>query len=262
MDIRTDTAWSVSDKVVVRGHDLCKDLLGHVGVGEMAFLQFFGRLPDQNELVMFAALFNCLVEHGITPSAIVARMTLVGAPEAMQGAVGAGLIGLGSVFVGSMETAARALREVHLEPVELDEAGVEARAKLLIERSRADGERIGGVGHALHTPIDPRAERLFEIAEERGFYGDYCRIMRAVAQQATANSGRELPVNATGAIGAISCEMGMSADGVRGIGVAARAIGLVGHIMEERKNPMARKIKSAVETAATAHVTGNYGEAK
>lgn len=252
MDIESTIGWSTSDKVVVRGHDLCRDLLGHVSLGDMAFLQFFDRLPTTQESVMFNALMVCLVEHGITPSALAARMTIIGAPEALQGAVAAGLIGLGSVFVGSMEGAAKALRAVLPEAkAPLDDGAIEELAARLVAEARAQGLRVAGLGHALHTPLDPRAERLFEIAAEQGFMGNYCRIMRAVSGLVEAKARRPMPVNATGAIGAICCEMGLRADAVRGIGVSARAIGLVGHILEETDKPMARKIKSAVDKAAS-----------
>jgi citrate synthase len=109
--IKSDIAWSTPDKIVIKGFDLCRDLMGKVSLGDMAFLELTDRLPTPAESAVFNALAIVLVEHGITPSVIAARMTLMGAPEAMQAAVGAGLAGLGSMFVGSMENAARLLQE-------------------------------------------------------------------------------------------------------------------------------------------------------
>jgi citrate synthase len=106
---------------------------------------------------------------------------------------------------------------------------------------------VPGLGHPVHKPIDPRTPRLFEIAEENGFSGRYIQLMRLIEKEAEAASGRELPINATGALGAICCEMGFPATIVRGFGVMARAIGLVGHILEESENPIAFEIWQRAE---------------
>jgi citrate synthase len=202
---------------------------------------------------MFNAILVTLVEHGITPSAIVARMTYLGAPEAMQAAVAAGLCGLGTVFVGSMEGAARMLYETmpSAAPRDLAEA---ARAVVAAFRERR--EIIPGLGHPVHKPIDPRTIRLFALAEECGFAGDYVALMRAIGAEAEKASGKSLPINATGAIGAICCELGFKWQVIRGFGVMARAIGLVGHLMEEAEHPMATEIWLRTEEEASAHLRG------
>jgi citrate synthase len=223
--IRSDLAWSTVDRIVVRGKDLPGEILGHLNLGDMAFLELTGRVPNPKESKIFNAMVVTLVEHGLTPSAIVARMTYLGAPEAMQAAVGAGLLGLGSVFVGSME-------------------GV---AKMLSTDSIPTG-RIPGLGHPLHKPVDPRAVRLFEIARETGFYGKYCKRMEQIAKE------KKLTLNATGAIGALACELGLDWKCVRGLGVMARAVGLVGHLLEETREPMAYEIWERMEEEASRHL--------
>ena len=162
--IRTDIAWSAVDRITVKGHDLCTEILGKLSLGDMAFLEITDRLPTPRESVMFNAIAVALVEHGLTPSSIAARMTYTGAPEAMQAAVAAGLCGLGSVFVGSMETAARMLQEALPDPqadADLDRLAVE-----IVERFHARKQIVPGIGHTLHKPVDPRAPRLFAIAAE------------------------------------------------------------------------------------------------
>ena len=94
----------------------------------------------------------------------------------------------------------------------------------------------------MHKPIDPRTPRLFEIAQETGFCGRYVDLLQRVAVEAERASGKCLPINATGAIGAIACEMGFDWKVCRGIGVMARAVGLVGHLLEESRMPMARDV--------------------
>jgi citrate synthase len=233
--IRSDLAWSTVDRIVVRGKDLPGEILGHLNLGDMAFLELTGRVPDAKESQLFNAMVVTLVEHGITPSALAARLTYLGAPEALQGAVAAGLLGLGSVFVGSMEGAARLLFEAAA-------AGKDARTIV------AENKRIPGLGHPIHKPVDPRTTRLFEIARDTGYYGKYCRLMEAIAKE------RNLTLNATGAIGALACELGLDWKVVKGLGVMARAIGLVGHILEETRQPMAEEVWHRIEEESTRHV--------
>ncbi len=249
--MRSDIAWSTTDTITVKGLDMCRDILGKVSLGDMAFLEMTDRLPTPRESVMFNAIAVCLVEHGLTPSALATRLTIAGAPEAMQAAVGAGLCGLGSVFVGSMEDAARLLQQSMPRPD--THADTAALARDLVDRALASGKSVPGIGHHIHKPVDPRAPALFAIAREQGFDGPYVALMTAVAEEAGRRLGKNLPVNATGAIAAIACELGLPWEIVRGIGVMARAIGLVAHVLEELRNPLAREMKTMVEEMATAH---------
>ncbi len=250
--LRSDISWSTPDRIFVKGLDLCEDILGKLSLGDMAFLELMDRLPSPQESTVFNALAVLLVEHGMTPSAIAARMTLAGAPEAMQAAVAAGLCGLGSVFVGSMETAARMLQEALPDP--RASVDIEALAHALVEDHRARKRAVPGIGHHFHKPIDPRAPKLFEIAAANGLSGKYVALMMAVARNAEQSLRKPLPVNATGAIAAVASELGMPWNIVRGIGVMSRAIGLVGHIREELRLPMAREIKTRVEEEASSHL--------
>ena len=227
--------WSTVDKIVVRGKDLPGEILGNLNLGDMAFLQLTGRVPDAKESRLFNAIVVTLVEHGITPSAIVARLTYLGAPEALQAAVAGGLLGLGSVFVGSMEGVARILSDAVA-------SGKDAKAVL------AENKRMPGLGHPIHKPIDPRTVRLFQIARETGHYGKYCQLMEEIARM------RGITLNATGAIGAIACELGLDWKIVKGLGVMARAVGLVGHILEETRKPMAEELWLRTEDEATKHI--------
>ncbi len=233
--IRSDIAWSTVDRIVVRGKDLPNEILGHLNLGDMAFLELAGRVPSDKESKLFNAIVVTLVEHGVTPSSMVARLTYLGAPEALQAAVAAGLLGLGSVFVGSMEGVARILSDAV-------DKGKDAKAVL------AENKRMPGLGHPIHKPVDPRTVRLFEIARETGFYGKYCALMEAIARE------KNITLNATGAIGAIACELGLDWKVVKGLGVMARAVGLVGHILEETRQPMAQELWQRTEEEATRHI--------
>jgi citrate synthase len=233
MPIRSDIAWSTPDRIVVRGKDLPGEILGRMSFGDMAFFLLKEKAPSDQESMLFNALVVTLVEHGITPSALAARLTYLGAPEAMQAAVAAGLCGLGSVFVGSTEGVARMLSE------NIDKSP---------SRIVSENKRIPGLGHPLHKKVDPRTVRLFEIGRETGFYGRHCALMEAIGKE------KRMVVNATGAIGALSCELGLDWKAVRGLGVMARAVGLVGHILEESRQPMAAEVWEKIETEASAHL--------
>ncbi|CAG9219013.1 Citrate synthase (si) [Paraburkholderia tropica] len=252
--VRSDIAYSTPDRIVVRGKSLPDEVLGHMNLGDFAFLQLTGKAATPQQSAMFNAIVITLVEHGMTPSAIAARMTYAGAPESLQAAVAAGLCGLGSVFVGSMEGACRMLSEVlpyGTQCDDLDKLAVETVAAW-----RARGTPIPGLGHPLHKPIDPRTPRLFELAAQNGLSGDYVKLMQLIGKEAERVSGKALPINATGAIGAICCEFGFPWRIVRGFGVMARAIGLVGHLLEEGERPMSFELWQRVEDEASAHLRG------
>ncbi len=243
--MRSELGYSTRENIYVQGRDLCGEILGHIDLGAMAFLQLTGRMPNANEARMFNALAITLVEHGITPSAIAARMTYAGAPEALQGAVAAGLCGLGTVFAGTSEGAARLLRKALADPA--DTRSLDERAEEIVARSAAEGWQIPGMGHPIHRPVDPRTVRLFAIAEETGFKGRYVEMMLAIQRAVEKHKGRPITLNATGAMGALCCELDLPVEACRGIAVMARAIGLVGHILEEIRSPMAIELWQKVE---------------
>ncbi|HMM71081.1 MAG TPA: citryl-CoA lyase [Rhodocyclaceae bacterium] len=258
--LKSDMGWSKPDKIVVRGRDLCEDLLGKINLGDMAWLEMFGRMPTPQESILFNAVSVTLVEHGLTPSALASRITYMGAPEGIQGAVAAGLLGLGTVFVGTTEGSARLLQEALPDPkanVDLAEL-----ARTIVADWHGRRAIIPGIGHPVHKPIDPRTPRLFQIAKETGFHGRYIELMQQVQKEAERVYKKELPINATGAIGACCSEMGITWKVCRGIGVFARAIGLVGHIMEEMKNPIARDVWYRAEDEITQNALADLAAGK
>jgi citrate synthase len=172
----------------------------------------------------------------------------------MQAAVAAGLLGLGSVFVGSTEGSARMLSAAFEQAKPADT--IDEMARLIVAEHRGAKRIVPGLGHPIHKPVDPRTLRLFAIALETGFHGRYVALMQCVADAASAAYGKPLPINATGAIGALCCEMGLQWRVSRGLGVMARAVGLVGHVLEEARQPLAMELWHRTEDEATAHVRG------
>ena len=249
--LKSGIGRSTTDRIFVRGYDLTEDLLGKVSLGDVAFLELKQRLPTPQESVMFNALVVTLVEHGLTPSTIAARLTYFGAPEALQAAVAAGLLGMGDRFGGSIEQAARMLQEAPSKG--------EARsiAHAIVESHLKAKSVIPGLGHPVHKPADPRTIRLFVLAADNGFLGRHVHLMELIAEEATAAYGRNLPVNATGAIAAIASEMEIPWRICRGLAVMARAIGLVAHLQEEMEEPMAAEIWSRTEDEASSESGSN-----
>jgi citrate synthase len=250
--LRSDLAFSTPDRIVVQGHDLVADLIGKVSLGDFAFLELKGRLPTPQESIVFNAIAITLVEHGMTPSAIATRLTYLGAPESLQGAVAAGLLGLGGRFGGPVEDAARMLQQA-FDGAET-EADLASIARRVVAAQRATKRPLPGVGHPLHKPIDPRTPRLFQVATENGFSGRYVELMQLIAEEATRSYSRQLPVNATGAIGAIASELDIPWQVCRGLAVMARAIGLVAHLQEEMREPLAGEIWWRVDEEASDHL--------
>jgi len=249
--LKSEMGWSTADRIVVRGRDLVQDLIGKVSLGDVAFLELKGRLPTRQESIVFNAIVVTLVEHGMTPSAIAARLTYFGAPESLQGAVAAGLLGMGDRFGGSAEDAARMLQAA-LEGADPD-ADLKALASRIVSDHKARKQPVAGLGHPIHKPVDPRTAKLFEVAAANGLSGRYVELIELVGAEATRVFGRELPVNATGAIGAIASELGISWRVCRGLAVMARAIGLVAHIQEEIEEPLAAEIWARIEGESSSH---------
>lgn len=251
MSRRSAIAHSDAHRVVVRGHDLAGELIGKIDLADMAFLELKGRLPTSPESRMFNAVLVTLVEHGMTPSVIVTRLTYYGAPESLQGAVAAGLLGLGTRFVGTIEGSARILQEA-LVSESSTRPDIDAIAARIVRDHSDRTVPIPGLGHPLHTEGDPRTSALFALAEELGFSGKYVALEKAIAREAERVFGRRLPVNATGAIGAIASELGFEWSITRGLGVISRAIGLVAHLLEERERPLAGDVWRSAESLADA----------
>lgn len=249
--LRSALARSTPESITVHGYDLPSELMGRVNLGDMGFLSLTGRLPDEHESAVFNACLVTLVEHGATPSSLATRLTLLGAPESVQGAVAAGLLGLGDRFVGTIEGAARLTQQGWERAREDADTG--ALAREIVEEHDAAGDYFPGFGHPLHDPVDPRTERLFDIARVHGLRGRHVELIQAVGAEAGRRHGRPLLLNATGAIGAVASELGLPWQICRGFGVMARAVGLVGHVLEELHDPIAGEIwRRADEEISTA----------
>jgi citrate synthase len=240
----TKIAHHTTEAITIRGADLVDDLIGKLTFTEMMYFQLLGTRPSAAQAKILDAVLVTLMEHGITPSAIVSRLIYDSCPEAVQAAVAAGLLGVGSTFIGTMEGCAKNIEEILAAP-----EGEAARAKAIAQRVRAAKQPIPGFGHPHHKPDDPRSPRLIAVAEAAGVPGNHIRALRLLAKEVDAAWGRHLTINATGAIAALLGEIGVPQGVMRGIAVVSRAAGLVGHIREEQLDPSARRIWNAATEA-------------
>ena len=231
-----------NEAIFIRDANLCDDLIGKISFTEMIYFNLLGRRASAANTAVLDSVLVTIMEHGLTPTAITARMIALSSPEALQAAVAAGILGVGSKFIGTIEDSARLLVEIADAP-----EGADARAAAVVQRHRDSHQLVPGFGHHLHRPDDPRTPRILDVARENGAAGRYVDALLVLAKAVDAAAGRHITINATGAIGAVLSEIGIPLDSIRGIAVISRAAGLVAHIQEEREKPIARFIWELAE---------------
>lgn len=234
----TDTA------LYYRDLSLADELMGKATFTQAMLYHVTGKWPTEGETAIMDAVLVTLMEHGMTPSAIAARLTRHSSPEALQAAIAAGLLNVGSQFIGTMENAAALLTRL------LQADDFDAAAREEVRRHRAEKRALPGFGHHLHRPDDPRTPKLFEIAlAQGGIDGRYIDALKRFATIVDDELGRHLTINATGAVAAVLLECGIRPEIMRGFAVVSRAAGLLAHIAEEDEKPSARTIWDEVERA-------------
>jgi citrate synthase len=241
-DYPTSLGTSDADSIRLLGQDLAQDLMGTVGFGELAFWLVAGRRPTSGQVRVFEAVLVALADHGFTPTAIAARLTYLSAPDALQGALAAGLLGGGSRFLGVTEDAGRFLAAAlaaHPGPLPVDDAGWDALALDVVRATRAAGRYVPGLGHPVHKVRDPRTPALLAIAEQEGLRGPHLRLFEAVGRVHPEVLGRTLPLNGAGVCGAALADLDLPVELLRGFALLARAAGLLGQLAEERRRPIA-----------------------
>ncbi len=232
-----------NDDIFVREKSLCQELIGKLTFTEMLFFQILGRVPNAAESEVVDACLVTLMEHGLTPSALASRLVYSSATEAMQGAVAAGILGVGSLFVGTMEGAAALIEQI----IASDDPKAEALA--IAQTHKASRRPLPGFGHHMHKPDDPRSIRLFEIAHANGVAGKHISAIQDLSDAIDKTYGKHITINATGAIAAALGDCGVPAEIMRGFAIITRAAGLVGHIHEEQQKPAMRAIWEAADEA-------------
>jgi citrate synthase len=249
----TSLGTSTADEIRLLGQDLTADLMGKVGFGELAFWLVAMRRPTPSETRFCEAVLVALADHGFTPTAIAARLTYLSAPDSLQGALAAGLLGGGSRFLGVTEDCGRYLHDVlegHAAPLPTDDAGWDALALAAVRETKAAGRFVPGLGHPVHKQGDPRTPVLIGIAEEEGLHGPHLRLFEAIGRVHEQVLGRRLPLNGAGVCGAALADLGLPVELLRGFALLARAAGLLGQLAEERRRPIGMDAYLAVDRNA------------
>lgn len=249
-DYPTSIGTSDATSITLLGQNLAEDLMGNVSFGQLAFWLVALRRPTPGELRVFESVLVALADHGFTPSAIAARLTLLGAPESLQGAMAAGLLGGGSRYLGVTEDCGRFLAEAlagHVGDLPVTDAGWDELAVAAVTAQRAAGRLVPGLGHPVHKQGDPRTPAMYRIAEESGVLGPHLKLFAAVGRVHPAIIGRTLPLNGAGVCGAALADLGFPPDLLRGFALLARTAGLLGHLAEEMRNPAAPAIYREVD---------------
>ena len=237
------------DRVEVRGRDLTGELMGTLSFTEYFYLLLTGREPNADQRFFLDLLLVAIAEHGMMPTNVAARMTLAADPGSLQGAVAAGILGCGPVILGTSEECARLLEAAQRKVV----AGgaPEQVAEEIAREIRASRGKLPGFGHPVHRPLDPRAERILELADDRGASGPHVLLARCLRAAAQQTWGRPLTMNVSMPIAAVLLDLGFPPVAVKAVPILARTAGLLAHLAEEQQHPvgllMAARAEDAIE---------------
>jgi len=246
-DKRTAICASNPDTIIVRGHDLLTDLMGSVSFTEHTWLLITGKLPSEAQRRILDATLVAIAEHGLVPSVAAARMTLAASPEALQGAVAAGLLGCGSVILGSSQLAGQFLAQICRQVLAGEPLDVAVSNN--VAAARANKRAIPGFGHPLHKQADPRAARLLAIAEAHSIAGAHVKALCAVERLLPELTGKPLKINISGAIPAVLLDAGYPLLALQGVPLLARTAGLIAHLLEEQQRPVGFAMAHAAAAA-------------
>jgi citrate synthase len=242
---RTGICGYDADNILVRGRNLVTDVMGHFSFTELMLLQALGERPTPLQVKIVDAVMVTIMEHGLVPSAVVTRLTHYGAPESFQGAVAAGLLGVGDRYAGTASECGAVLERVVAVPED------QRRAKAIeeVNHYRAIRRPVPGFGHPIHQALDPRVERLLDIVRDAGAGGEYIGAMYLLQDTLRELLGKPLVTNISAAMGAVMAEAGIPSGMMRGIVLTARCAGLVGHLFEEMHRPAAPAMWEAAQSA-------------
>jgi citrate synthase len=237
---------SNAETIVVRGHDLCADLMGKVSFTHLVWLLVTGSAPNDAQRRMLDATLVAIAEHGLVPSVQASRMTLAAAPEALQGAVAAGILGCGSVILGAAEASGLVLQDVLKRAREssLTEAVVQ-----VVQEHRAARRAMPGFGHPLHKDYDPRAKKLIALARECGTSGEHVEAVLEIQRVLPDILGKPLAINVSGAIPAVLLDAGYPVLALKGVPILARTASLIAHLLEEQQRPIGFVLSHAASEA-------------
>lgn len=232
---RTSITTHADGKPYVYGNDLTK-LAGNTSFVATIYLILQGKLPDKSAEKMLDAILTIAIDHGVEPSSIVAARNVYSAGSPVQAAVAAGVLAFGEFHGGAIEAAMENFKKY-----------ISGGASEMVGEFKKSGTRVSGFGHRLYD-VDPRTERLIEIAKENGFNGKYVKFAKEVEAELSSGA-KKLPLNIDGIIAALLLEMDFNPKVGKGIFIIARVPGIVAHVVEEalREKPVRRLTEDEVE---------------
>jgi citrate synthase len=232
----TRISQAYPDRVEVRGRDLAGELMGRLTFTEYVHLLLTGEEPSEEQRYFLDVLLVSIAEHGLMPTNVAARMTLAADPGSLQGAVAAGILGCGPVILGTSEECAKLLASGR-DPVEV------------VRELHGRGQKVPGFGHPVHRPLDPRAERILELADERGVSGAHVARARAFRDAVHEVWGKPLAMNVSMPIAAVMLDLGFAVTAVKAVPILARTASLLAHLAEEQERPIGLELAAAAEEA-------------
>ena len=243
-----------ADTIVVRGADLCQDLIGQINFGDYFYFLLTGKKADPKMSALLNACMVAIGEHGMVPSVQAARMTLAAAPDALQGAVAAGILGCGSVILGASETAGHLFLQIEAEAAHQG-GDIHAAAHKIVSERRARKLSVPGYGHPLHKLLDPRVKALYDLSARVGAGQRYVDISKVVESVIPGIVGKPLKLNVSAAIPAVLLGVGFPVNALKGVPMLARTASLIAHMSEELDNPIGFALSN--EAVANEEYTGS-----
>jgi citrate synthase len=242
----SDLHWKTSitkiqpNKVSIGGYPVDK-LMGKISFAQAIFLVLTGDMPSLEVGKLVDAIFVSSVDHGASPPSVLAARTVASTGSELNAAIASGVLAISRYHGGAIEEGMRLFIAI-AERMEKEQKSEQETTRIVLTEMQEKGKRASGFGHRIHSQ-DPRAKKLFGLAEELKIAGKHIRIARTVEKELENMVGKSLPINVDGAIAAVLCELGISPDIGNAFFIIARVPGLVAHIHEEwtRMRPM-RKI--------------------
>ena len=258
----TSICAASADRIEVRGRDLCRDLMGRIGFTDYFYLLLTGREPTEDQRFFLDLLLVTIAEHGLTPTAQAARMTLASDPDALQGALAAGLLGCGPVLLGTSDQCGKLLVEAQARVAAGDTP--EEAARTIVRRIHESGGRVPGFGHPVHRPTDPRTERILQLADARRISGPNIELARHFRDAVAAVWGKPLVMNVSMPMAAVLLYLDCPPATIKAIPLLARTAGLLAHLWEERQTsvawPMAAAAEHAVAYRSASETATDHGD--
>jgi succinyl-CoA synthetase alpha subunit len=242
-DKREDFHWATAitsiqpNEIRLRGYRL-DELMGEITFSQAIYLALTGNLPSPKVGELLDAIFVASIDHGVTPPSTLAALTAASTGAPFNAAIATGILSINQHHGGAIEDSMRLVLSA-LETKEQSGQSFEDIAMGVVASFQAQGKRLPGFGHRVHT-ADPRTTRLLAMADDLQISANGIHMQRAIQASVAIRSGRKLPINVDGAIAALLIDLDLPPELANTFFMIARVPGLVAHIHEEktRQRPM------------------------